>query len=346
MPIMGLIALDDAQLTGLASLMDGFDLANRYTKRLYERMETTSAPAIVKVLTPRGRPCRLANGREFPADLAYAAAPHLDLIYVAPVLVADDGVDAWLDDNAELCSWIAKRHANGTVVAASGSATLLLAAAGLLDGAPATTPWWLEKEFRKRFPKPQLDIARVITEHDRVYCAGTARGEPALALQLLERTLSQNVSSWVAKVTTVDPHPDGPEPWTIFSPQVLRQDGMVGRAQHWLQQHFSQKLSIAKLADAMSVSERTLTRRFQRSLGMTPLTYLQTLRVEAAKQMLARSSRRTDRIAYLVGYADVGFFTKVFRERTGLSPREFREQTASEDVTPSDPEPDPDSDDA
>ncbi len=62
---------------------------------------------------------------------------------------------------------------------------------------------------------------------------------------------------------------------------------------------------------------------------MTPLDYLQILRIEAAKQMLTRSNRKIDRIGYLVGYSDPGFFKKVFRARTGLSPGEYRRRNAA-----------------
>jgi YesN/AraC family two-component response regulator len=65
---------------------------------------------------------------------------------------------------------------------------------------------------------------------------------------------------------------------------------------------------------------------------MTPLDYLQLLRVEAAKQMLTRSLRRVDRISYLVGYSDPGYFKKVFRTRTGMTPSQFRHAAVAEDA--------------
>ncbi len=329
MPTIGLVALEGAHLTGLAHMLDLFDSVNRYTQGLYEQVEETRAPTSTLILTTKGRPCRLANGRELAADGSISAAPACDLVFLASVRVIEDDIDVFLSENDALIAWIANRWRSGATIAASGASTLLLAASGALDEQPATTPWWLERAFRQRFAKPKLDISRIIAEGERTFCAGTPRGEPALALRLVERLLSRNVANWAAKVTTIDAYPDGPEPWTVFSPEVLRQDGMVGRAQHWLQQRFSQHPSMSELADAMAVSERTLTRRFKASLGMTPLEYLQTLRVEAAKQMLARSSRRIDRIAYLVGYGDVGFFSKVFRERAGMSPRDFRLQAAA-----------------
>jgi len=115
----------------------------------------------------------------------------------------------------------------------------------------------------------------------------------------------------------------------MFSPQILRHDVLVDRAQHWLQLRFAQRPRLKDLAVLLAVSERTLVRRFEQSLGMTPHDYLQSLRIEAAKQMLARSPRRIDRIGYLVGYSDPGFFKKVFRSRAGTSPSEYRRTHAN-----------------
>lgn len=324
---IALLGLDGAQLSGLATFLDVFDLANRYGQQQYADRETLPAMMQVRVLSPTGRPLHLLCGRSFPVDEAVGSPEAYDLVYVAPFEVGPQlDLSERLAGAEPLCAWLRRQREAGAVVAASSAGVLLLAEAGLLADVVATVPWWLERRFRRRYPDIELDIARVVADGDDVYCAGSMKGETALAHRLVERMASPNVANWVAKITLVDPYPDGPHPWTVFSPQVLRQDGLVGRAQHWLQLRFSQKPRLRDLAEVLAVSERTLVRRFEHSLGMTPLEYLQTLRIEAAKQMLARSSRRVDRIGYLVGYSDPGFFKKMFRTRTGLSPSEYRRQ--------------------
>jgi transcriptional regulator GlxA family with amidase domain len=326
---IAILALEGAQLSGLASLLDVFDLINLYAKRQYADLEDLPAMVETRVLSANGRPVRLQNGRDFNVDDSPHVADIYDLVCVAPFAIGPDlDLAARLEGTEPLCAWLRRQREAGAVMAASGSGVLMLAEAGLLNGRIATAPWWLERPFRRRYPEVELDIARVISQVDDIFCAGTMKAEPALAHRLVERIMSPNVANWIAKITLVDPYPDGPEPWTVFSPQVLRQDGLVGRAQHWLQLRFTQKPRLKDLADALAVSERTLVRRFERSLGMSPLDYLQTLRIEAAKQMLTRSNRKVDRVGYLVGYADPGFFKKVFKARTGLSPSEYRRQNA------------------
>ncbi|MGE0742524.1 MAG: GlxA family transcriptional regulator [Hyphomonadaceae bacterium] len=329
MPAVGIIAPERAEFGALGGVIDMFERANRYTVRQYGSVDVVNKPSDVLVLTARGRPCKMPGGRELRADAAWSDAPKFDLIYVAAYQAdGEDDVAARVTEGGELHAWLNRQREAGALLAASGPSVFHLAEAGVLDDQVATAPWWLERLFARRYPRVTLDVPRIIAEGDAFICTGTTKGEPALALRMAERVLSANVGSWLAKVTLIDPYPDGPAPWSVFSPRVIRQDGLVGRAQHWLQQRFSQRVRMSELADFLRISERTLERRFQRSLGMTPLAYLQLLRIEAAKHMLARSNRRVDRVAQLVGYGDAPFFKQVFREHTGLSPREYRQKGA------------------
>jgi transcriptional regulator GlxA family with amidase domain len=327
---IAVLAQDGAQLSAIGTLLDVFDLANRYTERQYGERESLPAIAQTRLVSLRGRPIRLQDGRSLAADDSVAGSEVYDLVYVAPFEIGVDlDLGARLAEAGPAVEWLSRQRAAGAVVAASGAGVTLLAEAGLLGDGVHTIPWWLERPFHLRYPNIEIDVSRMVSQVGDIYCAGSLKAEPALAHRLVERLLSPNVANWIAKITLVDPYPDGPEPWTVFSPQVLRQDGLVGRAQHWLQARFTQKPRLADLAEVLSVSERTLARRFEQSLGMSPIEYLQTLRIEAAKQMLLRSNRRVDRIGYLVGYSDPGFFMKVFRGKTGMSPTEFRRRNAA-----------------
>jgi transcriptional regulator GlxA family with amidase domain len=325
LPNVAIIAPDGAYLGGPSTLMDIFALANRYSVSQYRSVEEVRPPSSVRLLTERGGPCRLACGRTLSADGSWSGEANFDLVYVADFDVAEEvDLERRLAADTRLIEWLAARRGEGAVLAASGPSVFYLAEAGAFEDCAAAAPWWLERLFHRRYPHITLDVARVIAEGANVMCAGSMRGEAALAVRLAEKVLSANVANWLAKTTLIDPYPDGPEPWTVFSPRVLREDGLVGRAQHWLQQRFSQPVRIADLATHLRVSTRTLERRFQSSLDMSPIDYLQKLRIEAAKHMLTRSNRKIERVAYLVGSSDAAFFKHIFRPETGLSPSEFR----------------------
>lgn len=325
MPRVAVVALDGAHLSGASAVIDLFALANRYSVGQYAAVDTVNPPTETLILTERGGACRLACGRTLSADSAWGGDARFDLVYVASFDVADEtALERKLVADRRLLQWLVAQAREGAMLSASGPAVFYLAESGVFADGIATAPWWLERTFRRRYPNVALDISRIIADGDRFMCAGSMRGEPALAIRLAERMLSENVGNWLAKATLIDPYPDGPAPWSLFSPRVLREDGLVGRAQHWLQQRFSQQVRIADVAAHLGVSARTLERRFQKSLEMSPMDYLQKLRIEAAKHMLTRSSRKIERIAYLVGYSDVGFFKQVFRSETGKSPSTYR----------------------
>jgi transcriptional regulator GlxA family with amidase domain len=77
----------------------------------------------------------------------------------------------------------------------------------------------------------------------------------------------------------------------------------VHRAQELIDERFATPLRLADLADAVGVSERTLTRRFTRTIGLTPLRYQQTLRVEQAEALIAQGST-VESAAHAVGFED------------------------------------------
>ena len=335
MPRIAVLGLEGTLLSSIAPVLDAFELANRYSVRQYEQREELAPSFSVRLLSESGRPIRLLGGRSLSVEESIAGGEPFDLVYVPSFEIGPQlDLAQRMAGTESLCRWLCGQQAAGAVIAASGAGVVLLAEAGLLAHAAATAPWWLEQRFRRRYPEVDLDIARVIAHTGDIYCASSMRAESALAHQLVERIASPNVANWLEKITLIEPYPDGPPPWSVFSPEVLRQDALVGRAQHWLQLRFSQKPRMRDLAGLLAVSERTLVRRFEHSIGMTPLEYLQTLRIEAAKMMLVRSDRRIDRIGYLVGYSDPGFFKKMFRSRTGVSPSEFRRRHAG-DVHPS-----------
>lgn len=81
-------------------------------------------------------------------------------------------------------------------------------------------------------------------------------------------------------------------------------DSLVHRAQHWLQKNMTKDLRISEMAHALGVSERTVIRRFNAALNQSPLNYLQSLRIEAARGLLEGGDLTVERVAEQVGYGD------------------------------------------
>lgn len=88
-----------------------------------------------------------------------------------------------------ICEWTRHNHKNKNDIACTG--TFLLAETGLLDGRVATTNWQFAAIFKRQFPKVKLQIDRLLTEDNGLYCTGTATVFMNLCLHLIENTVHQ-----------------------------------------------------------------------------------------------------------------------------------------------------------
>lgn len=92
----------------------------------------------------------------------------------------------------------------------------------------------------------------------------------------------------------------------------------------FIEEHFSERLTLSLIAGAACIGERECCRCFSRQLRTSPMEYLIDVRVNKARGMLLSTDLKIERIAEDCGFSSGSYFTKVFRERTGLTPREFR----------------------
>ena len=88
-------------------------------------------------------------------------------------------------------------------------------------------------------------------------------------------------------------------------------------------------VAVAAMAGEAGMEERTFQRRFKAATGMTPVEYVQHLRVGKARELLEFTRRTVDQVAWSVGYEDAAAFRKLFHRLTGLSPHEYRQRFAT-----------------
>lgn len=187
-----------------------------------------------------------------------------------------------------------------------------------------TTTWWLERQFRAKYPKVDLQIRSVITESDRLVCAGASASYLLQAIRIIERFSGPAIASQTAKSLLIDVSQTSQVPYLPLLVERAHSDSLVERAQHWLQSNMTKELRISVLADALAISDRTLIRRFKAALGQTPLAYLQDLRLEAARALLETGDLSVEAIGGQVGYNDTSSFSRLFRQRIGMSPGAYR----------------------
>ncbi len=111
------------------------------------------------------------------------------------------------------------------------------------------------------------------------------------------------------------------------------QDDMISRVILYMQDHLTETISVQQLADMVYVSKSYLSRAFKQKTGLSLMEYLNSLRMESAKAMLAASNMNTEEIAYRTGYHSTKFFYRAFRAYTGMATREYRKSESETRAT-------------
>lgn len=314
---VAVLALPGSYLSSVGALTDGLALVARQILAMFAPPYATPMQTRVRLLTADGGPLQFAGGRQMASDGDLHGDTAFRIVYLPAFVGGGDAELSTLLDHARpLSDWLRRQRSSGAVLGASGTAVMLLAESGLLDGGKAALPDPLRAMFKRRYRRVKVDVRAPLTEHEGVYTCGAPAAEWALVARLVERAISPMSAQWLARTT-------GMESDRRDSP-ASSEDPLVASAQFWLAQRFAQDLSISELARTLAVSHATLLRRFERSLGMTPGDYARRLRVESAKRMLHSTRRSIEQIAAMVGYADVRAFRALFKAHTGTSPTEYR----------------------
>jgi DNA-binding response OmpR family regulator len=107
--------------------------------------------------------------------------------------------------------------------------------------------------------------------------------------------------------------------------ELSRESRRIARmAMAFVHAHYAEQISRQDVAAHIGVSERHLSRCFRQEMGITLNSYLARYRVEQAKVLLAAGDLTITEVAMEVGFTDSGYFGRVFRRETGMSPSAFQ----------------------
>lgn len=278
-----------------------------------------------RLVTPDGAPVTTATGIRLAADAGLDEIGEPDAVIIGSVHFynAEHLLETARRVSPHLQPLAALREA-GCILAASCTATVLLAESGLLDGRRATTSWWIQDAFAHRYPRVRLVADDLLVEDRGMLTGGAATAYMSLALNLLRRFAGDELALFCAKALLVDTNRHSQAPYSYLESGLRVRDPMVTRAQTWMQAHLREEFTFEQLAGVLAVSSRTLIRRFKNSTGYNPAEYLTRLRIEEAKRLLERTDLSLESIAERVGYRNSGSLRRTFRRTTHLSPSEFR----------------------
>ncbi|GAA4208053.1 helix-turn-helix domain-containing protein [Streptosporangium oxazolinicum] len=212
----------------------------------------------------------------------------------------------------------------GTRLVSICTAAYVLAAAGLLDGRPATTHWKHTEHFQNTFPlvKVNPDVL-FVDDGDVLTSAGVAAGVD-LCLHIVRRDHGTEVANRVARRCVVPPWRDGGQAQFIERPIPAPTAATTAPTRAWALERLHEPLPLSELAAHARMSRRTFTRRFRDEMGLSPGQWLILQRVELARRLLETSDLPVDGVALRSGFGTAASLRQHLQVAIGVSPMAYR----------------------
>ncbi len=281
----------------------------------------------VAIVSEDGKPFTGALGIPITPACSFANSGTADV-----VLVTDLEFTSEFDPRGRwpaATQWLVEQHDGGATVCSVCTGAILLADSGLLDNREATTHWGACDLLQAYYPNIELKPERIVVpvgeEHRIITSGGTSSWED-LALYLIARFCGRAEAVKAAKIYLFGDRSEGQLPYAAMGRRRQHDDAVIADCQTWVAMHYCEHNPVSQMAAQSGLAERTFKRRFRQATGYSPMDYVQTLRIEEAKQVLETSDMATDSVARLIGYEDPTYFRRLFKKRTGVTPARYRQR--------------------
>jgi transcriptional regulator GlxA family with amidase domain len=317
------VALPDAVVSTLYGI---YDVINAFGLM---RVQSAGArvPFHVEIVGEAVAPLKLASGVPINVQRPIDTVESTDIVIVPSILLRPEG---WEKGRyPRLIEWLHRMHERGAVLCSACSGIFLLAETGLFDGKDATVHYAYAKAFSATYPAVPIHPERVLVISGRredLVSSGASTTWHDMMLYLIARFSGATDAQEVARMFALQWHQDGLTPYIVFEGRSDHGDAEIQSAQKWLSTRFSVANPVEEMIKRSKLAERTFKRRFTAATGLTPIAYVQRLRIEDAKRRLERTEAAVDEISWRVGYEDSAFFRRIFKRTTGLAPGAYRKR--------------------
>jgi transcriptional regulator GlxA family with amidase domain len=255
-----------------------------------------------------------------PAATTGRSRGRIDTLIVA----GGPGVRA-AERDPELLDWIAAAARRARRVSSVCSGSLLLAAAGLLDGRRATCHWEACDELAERYPRVTVETDPIFVRDGDLWTAAGATAGIDLALAMVEEDLGRDVALAVARWLVVFlQRPGGQAQFSVQLSVQLAERDALRELQAWMADHLDADLRVEALAERACMSPRHFARAFRGETGVTPAAYVERLRVERARQRLEQGPEPVEQVARACGFGTPETMRRAFGRRLGVPPANYR----------------------
>jgi AraC family transcriptional activator FtrA len=199
----------------------------------------------------------------------------------------------------------------------------LLAAVGLLDGRRATTHWREADRLARHFRRVEVDPGVLYVIDGNVATSAGTGAAVDLCLEIVRRDLGSAQAVEISRHMVLPPRREGGQRQYALAARVPP-DSSLARLLEWATEHMQDHITVTDLARVLRVSPRTLTRRFEVELGVTPGRWLLTQRLDRARTLLETGDHTVEAVARMVGLSSASNLRRRFMAHVSTTPSAYR----------------------
>lgn len=331
---VSVVALPDA---GVATMYGVFDVLNSFSVMPIPGVGPTP-PFRAEIVGERVGPLDVVSGLAVPITRSIDDLDDTDIVVVPSIVLGRDG---WRPGRYPgLVDWMARMHDRGALLCSACSGVFVLAETGRFDARDVTVHYDYASRFHATYPLVRIHPERALVvsgDRDELVSSGASTTWHDLVLYLIGRFSGATVAQEIARRFALQWHQDGLAPYMLFEGRRDHGDAVVADAQEWLSEHFSVAAPVEQVVTRSGLAERTFKRRFTQATGLSPLMYVQRIRIEEAKRRLERTEQSVEAVGWHVGYEDPAFFRRLFKRVTGITPGAYRRRFRVPGITASVP---------
>ncbi|MDI9958975.1 MULTISPECIES: GlxA family transcriptional regulator [unclassified Rhodococcus (in: high G+C Gram-positive bacteria)] len=281
-------------------------------------------PFEVSVIAASGTPVVAAGGfslgvQEGHHDIDHLVVPGFELV---PSEDPATRLSLWEGE----IEFIRACEARGVRVSSVCVGAYLLGEAGLLDGRRCTTSWLYGADLASRYPGATVRTDSLIVQDDGVTTTAAFTAALDLATALVREHLGDKIARTTARITLAPENRTSQAPYILDSMLPAKHTQFADDVGRWLVERMAEPYDLDLLSSAFHLSTRTMLRKFKDETGESPRSYLQRARIRKAKRLLESTDWPLGKILEHIGYQDPGTFRRLFTDRVGISPADYRKR--------------------
>lgn len=302
------VLLPKFTMLAFSSAIEPMRIANQLTGQILFRWD---------VLSVDGKPVACSNGVPVMVDGSIQGAQPEGMIFVCSGVEPEDQISSSLGD------WIRSLWRRGRTVGGLCTGAYALAKAGILKDRRFTLHWENIAGFAETFP--DLMAARqVFCIDDRIMTCAGGVAAAELMLKLINDRFGHALSQEVMNMCLLTGRrTEADEQTTSLAARLGTRHEKLIEAVAFLESRIEEPFDLDACAEQLRLSRRQIERLFNRYLGLTPVRYMNDLRLQRGRALLAETDMSVTEVAIACGYASTSHFSKSFRAKYAVSPYRF-----------------------